>query len=90
MNENLFELGKVVCTSRINNTIGIFKASSYIARHVNGDFGDLCEEDKQMNLEAIKSGDDRILSAYETEDGKIYVITEWDRSVTTVLYADEY
>lgn len=90
MSKELFKIGQPVCTSRINETIGMFAASALISRHVCGDFGDLCEEDKQMNLEAIKNGDDRILSSYNTDFGKIYVITEHDRSATTVLYADEY
>ena len=50
----------------------------------------MCEEDKQMNDEAIKSGNDRILAAYETSKGNIYIITEHDRSATTILFADEY
>ena len=91
MAEQLFKLGKTVCTNRIAETIGIRGAIDYINRHVAGDFGDLCDEDKDMNNSAIKNNNDRILSAYTLpNDEKIYVITEWDRSVTTVLYADEY
>ena len=62
-----------------------------IVRHAQRDWGNLCEEDKKLNDEAFESGEARILSAYE-EVGmpKIWIITEWDRSVTTVLFPDEY
>ena len=43
-----------------------------------------------MNYDAIENGDDRILASYETYKGKIYIITEWDRSSTTILYPHEY
>jgi len=64
-------------------------------RHRNGDWGDLCDEDKAMNNESLiieKSGGwaDRLFSSYETEFGKIYIITEHDRSVTTILLPEEY
>lgn len=47
------------------------------------------EEDKQMNDDALSTGN-RIFAAYHTCKGKIYIITEWDRSATTILFADEY
>jgi hypothetical protein len=53
------------------------------------DWGDLCEEDKQANEYALKH-DERILAKYETSKGPIYIITEWDRKTTTVLFTDEY
>ena len=43
-----------------------------------------------MNDEAIKNGNDRILASYETSKGKIYIITENDRSATTILFTNEY
>ena len=58
-------------------------------RYVNGDWGDLCDEDKQANEDALKNGY-RLLGKYNTCRGSIYIITEWDRSVTTVLFPDEY
>lgn len=58
-------------------------------RHVNGDWGDLCASDKKLNDQAICGGS-RILSAYVVAGEKLYVITEWDRSYTTVLLASEY
>ena len=59
-------------------------------RHAKGDWGDLCQEDKHENELSLKQGL-RLLSAYET-DGlpKIWIITEADRSATTILFPDEY
>ncbi len=88
-------LGKLVMTRGINNCIAddgnfakeVLKA---LSRYKNHDWGKLCEEDKQMNDEAIKNGNDRVLAAYETSQGKIYIITEYDRSYTTILFSHEY
>jgi hypothetical protein len=58
-------------------------------RHISGDWGDLCEEDKKLNNEELNNAG-RILSAYVHDGVKFYVITEWDRSVTTILLPEEY
>jgi hypothetical protein len=69
---------------------------SCLARHSRGDWGDLTDEDRKLNDEAVKSGQSRILSSYLANfpvmesDTKIWIITEWDRSVTTILYPSEY
>jgi hypothetical protein len=60
-----------------------------LARHANGDWGDLCDEDKAANADALKTGA-RIFSAYEVRGVKFWVITESDRSVTTTLLPSEY
>jgi hypothetical protein len=62
-----------------------------LARHVTGDWGDLDPEDKQANDSAVKIGE-RILSSYCVSPaiGNVWIITEWDRSYTTVLLPDEY
>lgn len=60
-----------------------------LERHISGDWGDCDDEDKQTNDEAITEGN-RIVSVYYAGTVKIFVITEWDRSVTTILRADEY
>ena len=66
---------------------GVFKS---LRRYYSGDWGDLCEEDKEMNDNALKDGE-RILAVYNIgNDDKIYIITEWDRSVTTILFPSEY
>ena len=86
----LFDLGQLVTTRTIADSIDPAKVASMIRNHVTGDFGILHNDDIDMNHEAIKSGEDRILSAYVANGQKVYVITEWDRSYTTVLFADEY
>ena len=64
--------------------------AEFLHRHLNGDFGELDTEDKQANEDALLHGE-RLLSAYRTNKGeKIWVITEADRSVTTLLLPDEY
>lgn len=62
-----------------------------IARHVTGDWGDLGDEDKRSNDAAINPEEPaRILSAYHLGKHKFWIITEWDRSVTTILLPEEY
>lgn len=64
--------------------------SNALNRHQSGDWGELCEEDKQVNEKALKDGD-RILSVYISSGGKrFWVITEADRSSTTVLMPEDY
>jgi len=61
-----------------------------VARHLAGDWGEaLCEEDRHANDTALKVGT-RILSAYRVGKEKVWIITEWDRSATTVLLPEDY
>ena len=85
----LFKLGQIVTTRTVAENLEGSKVASMIRNHVTGDFGILENEDIDANKEAIKHGD-RVLSAYIANGQKVYVITEWDRSHTTVLFADEY
>lgn len=86
-------LGKVVATS--GALAALAEADSrpmpYLVRHSSGDWGDVCDEDKELNNQSLIDGT-RILSAYTLRDGetKIWVITEADRSVTTILLPSEY
>ncbi len=87
----LFSLGQVVATpGALDHLIshGI-SPGALITRHSIGDWGNLCRDDKLMNSMAILEGT-RILSAYNVGDVKLYVITEADRSSTTLLLASEY
>lgn len=65
--------------------------SKYLHRHHCGDWGEeLCAEDKEANEQSLKDGS-RILSCYRTPAGdRLYIITEWDRSMTTILLPEEY
>jgi hypothetical protein len=62
-----------------------------LARHVAGDWGDLVEDDIDQNEQALNPDHPtRLFSRYQIDDEIIYVISEWDRSITTVLRSDEY
>jgi len=62
----------------------------FISRHLKGDWGECCEEDRQANEDALQNGE-RLFSVYRTAKGaKIWVITEADRSSTCVLLPGEY
>ena len=83
-----FPLGRTVATPGAL-ALGIDLAS-YMRRHHCGDWGDLCEEDKQANESALADGT-RILSCYRVGGGKrIYIITEAGRAMTTILLPEEY
>lgn len=88
---NKFGLGRLVMTPGAMEVFGgdADKVRPFIDRHVNGDWGDLDDEDKRTNDTAVKEGM-RILSAYHHDGQKLWVITEADRSSTTVLTPDEY
>ena len=62
---------------------------SYIARHAAGDWGDLCAFDLRENERSLRHGY-RVLSSYAEGEGRVWVITEADRSVTTILLPEEY
>ena len=62
---------------------------TYLHRHLNGDWGDLDEEDKTENDFSVNHGF-RIMSAYNTPEGRLWIITEADRSATTFLLPSEY
>ena len=91
-----FETGRILTTCGVNQKVAEDKKFAEFCiksfgRHINGDWGDLCDEDKAMNDSALAHGDDRIFSKYDyDENTSIYIITEWDRSATTFLFPDEY
>ena len=85
-----FSLGNIVATRNANNSIPVEEILLGLGRHSNGDWGDLDEEDRLANEAALLQGE-RLFSVYHSETGvKFYVITEWDRSVTTVLLPEDY
>jgi hypothetical protein len=87
-----FDLGSIVATPgavEALNRVGDNPAT-FLRRHVTGDWGDLDEHDRQENELSVREGF-RLLSAYALRDGtKIWVITEADRSTTTILLPAEY
>lgn len=88
----LFPLGMMLCTQGAKDAIEEAEETfeGLLNRHMTGDWGDLCAEDKQENETSLKQGF-RILSAYNLSTGvKIWLITEADRSATTFLLPSEY
>ena len=60
-----------------------------LVRHATGDWGELCTYDHRQNEMALRDGY-RVLSSYDVPAGRIWIITEADRSVTTILLPEEY
>ncbi len=88
----LFPLGEVYLTIGAREALEESNqtAIEFLARHQWGDYGDICEDDRRENELSVKENF-RILSAYKTsEDVKVWVITEADRSSTTLLLPEEY
>lgn len=83
-----FPLGKIYATP---GALALdVDLARYLRRHHCGDWGDeLCDEDKEANEHSLKDGT-RLLSRFSTPGGSIYIITEWDRSMTTILLPSEY
>lgn len=99
-----FQLGQVVATAAVHDDMvrdNEFAelVARCLCRHANGDWGQVCDEDKTVNDAALKHGN-RVLSAYTIDpakgeskgygDNTLWIITEADRSSTTVLYPEEY
>jgi hypothetical protein len=87
----LFALGQVVATP---GALELLEnqgqaPSQFIARHHCGDWGEICDEDRELNDAALKDGS-RLLSAYTVGKDKLWIITEADRSSTTLLLPSEY
>jgi hypothetical protein len=88
----LFALGQVVATPGALAALETAGQAphEFLARHVVGDWGNLVEEDVRENERALKVGN-RLFSAYNLNDGtRLWIITEYDRSVSTLLLPMEY
>lgn len=85
-----FLLGRLVATSNAASQLSPEDVAVGIGRHASGDWGEVCEEDQASNEEALVEGL-RLMSVYTSSSGiKFWVITEWDRSITTVLLPEDY
>ena len=88
-------MGRLLMTRGVNDLVAEDEAfakfvMNSLTRHRRGDWGNLTDEDIQENELSLKEGY-RLLSAYESEGlPKIWIITEADRSATTILFPDEY
>jgi hypothetical protein len=88
----LFSLGQVCLTNGAEALMseGKLDVNNLINRHISGDWSDMCEDDQFENQHAVACGD-RIFSSFKLSDSQnVWVITESDRSVTTILLPDEY
>lgn len=96
----LFETGQVVTTCGIAQAMRddysfLLSVRECLDRHCRGDWGDVDDDSRRMNDDAIEAetkGEptDRLFSLYRIGDKEIYIITECDRSATTILFPDEY
>lgn len=85
-----FPFGQIVSTPNALHQIPTDEILVALSRHVRGDWGTLENEDRNANDQALKHGG-RLLSAYHSTQGvKFWIITEADRSVTTVLLTEDY
>ena len=83
----LFEPGRLTATPGAL-ALGL-DLLAYLKRHLTGDWGDVGSHDRRENQFALQRSL-RIFSAYDTPAGRLWVITEADRSATTFLLPDEY
>ena len=98
----LFELGQLVATAGVAEAMSSCETFALfvfdcLKRYCKGDWGEMCEGDIETNNESVALDDGRILASYDMPADipidyadKIWIITEWDRSVTTILFPDEY
>ena len=85
----LFRLGRIVSTRNAQTRLSIGDILRAIKRHQAGDWGDVNEPDRQANDRALLEGT-RLHSVYHTASGvKFLLITEADRSLTTVLFPED-
>jgi hypothetical protein len=83
-------LGETVITSNAVDQINLEDVRIGLCRHASCDWGEVCADDAKSNNDALLSGC-RVLSAYTDRKGvKFWIITEADRSATTVLLPEDY
>jgi hypothetical protein len=84
-------LGRVLATPGALKLLTEARAHpfEYLARHAAGDWGELCDFDRRQNEIALRDGY-RVLSSYDVPAGRVWIITEADRSITTILLPEDY
>ncbi len=104
--EAKFDFGEVMTTKSIsyhekNNPAFHNEIVDCFQRHISCDFGIVCKEDKEANLEDIKNNEGRILSRYKTSQGDIYINTQMEaydfkdnepifKKITMIMFCEEY
>jgi hypothetical protein len=84
-----FPLGPIVVTANAMRTLNPSRIRNGLRRHASGDWGDLTPDDFDENDNAIAAGG-RLFSAYGAGEERFWIITEGDRSVTTILLPEDY
>jgi hypothetical protein len=84
-----FSLGQLAVTGNASLLLSTEEVLTALRRHTSGDWGALCPEETMSNDAALRSGG-RLFSAYGEGDHRFWIITEADRSVTTVLLPHDY
>lgn len=84
-----FDLGRVVMTRNAADVVSAGAVQSALARHAAGDWGEVCPEDAVENELSLREGF-RLLSVYRAGETKFWIITEADRSATTILLPEDY
>ncbi len=84
-----FPLGQIVITANARSILDPADVQQGLSRHARGDWGEVCPEDRKENELSLKEGF-RLLSAYRSGELRFWIITEADRSVTTVLLPEDY
>ena len=86
----LFPSGMLVATPAVLDAVPRPELLAAFQRHMRGDWGEVCAIDRRANDQAVRKGD-RLLSVYRSEDDiKFWIITEADRSATTILLPEDY
>lgn len=86
-----FPLGRLVATKNALSQLRPWDMHKALERHACGDWGEVCAQDKAINDESLKGGGARLLSVYRDKRGTTFwIITEWDRSLTTILLPEDY
>lgn len=85
-----FDPGRIVATPGVLKIVHGDDLTEALNRHLRGDWGDLCDEDKATNDYSFRQGG-RLVSEYQTKDKiRFWIITEADRSLTTFLLPEDY
>lgn len=84
------KIGQLAVTPAVLEAVPVPELMTALRRHMRCDWGDVCEADRKENDRALRNGE-RLLSSYRAKNGtKFWIITEADRSVTTILLPEDY
>jgi hypothetical protein len=86
----MFEVGQLAITPGAQELIPMKEVEIALSRHAAGNWGNVCDDDRAQNEWALHN-DARLMSVYESDAGEpFWIITEADRSSTTILLPSEY